>query len=45
MNAYDNMMLDLLLSSKSASNCQNNTENKKKSFCKNCCMERRPTAQ
>jgi len=30
MNVYDNMMLDLLFSSKSASNCQNNAGNKKK---------------
>jgi len=43
---YDNMMLDLLVSSKSALNCHNKIGNrKKKSFCKNCCMERRPTAQ
>jgi len=32
MNVYDNMMLDLLVSSKSASNCHNNTGNKKKNL-------------
>jgi len=42
------MMLDLLISSKSASNCHNNTRNRKKKkyiSAKNCYIERRPTAQ
>jgi len=30
MHVYDNMMLDLLVSSKSASDCHNNTRNRKK---------------